>query len=294
MPKLRICVGVSGSGKSTYASELVEQGWSELNRDNWRFIFFTEGKPDWSLYKFTKERENQITEHLEFLFYDAVKYKANIVVSNTNLNKKDHAYWKSKAEEVGYEFEVKYFPITLEEAFKRDSKRGALSVGREVLIQQWKKWLDITNYKRYVPDESKPKALWVDIDGTVATHEQRGHHEYDKVTWDSPRLEIISMISAWAEKDNLQLIFMSGRPESCLSDTKAWLENYFDSVDYLYMRKDGDMRSDRIVKEELFWEYLEPHWNIVASIDDRPKVIRLQQDLGIPNVINVSQTYEEF
>ena len=33
---------------------------------------------------------------------------------------------------------------------------------------------------------------------------------------------------------------------------------------------------------------------IVASVDDRPRVVRLQKDLGIPNVIDVSLKYEEF
>jgi predicted kinase len=291
---------LSGAGKSTYAQELVAQGWCELNRDQWRFHFFCEGKQDWSLYKFTKERENKVTEQLEELWklnsgqHSAGFYQRNVVVSNTNLNQKDHDYWKAKAEEVGYEFEVKYFDITLEEALKRDSKRGALAVGREVLFGQWKKWLEITNYKRYVPDESKPKAIWIDLDGTLAINTHRGHHDYDKVITDTPRLDVISMLSAWMESDGLTPVFMSGRPDSCREDTVKWLLNYFDDVPYLYMRTTGDNRSDRIVKEELFWEYLEPNWNIVAAVDDRPRITRLEIDLGIPLVINVNRDYLEF
>ena len=87
---------------------------------------------------------------------------------------------------------------------------------------------------------------------------------------------------------------MSGRPDSCYDATKTWLSNYFDGSIYLYMRKTGDHRCDSIVKEELFWEYLEPNWNIVAAIDDRPKISRKQKDIGIPLVINVSKTYKEF
>ena len=87
---------------------------------------------------------------------------------------------------------------------------------------------------------------------------------------------------------------MSGRPESCREDTISWLERYFDDVDCLYMRETGDPRSDKIVKEELFWKYLDPCWNIVAAIDDRPRITRVQKDIGISLVINVSKTYEEF
>jgi predicted kinase len=296
MPKLIVTCGVSGSGKSTYARELqaLDETWGEINRDFWRFTLFCRGHFDWNLYKFTKDKEKRVTEECEKEFVEFVKEGLNIIVSNTNLNQRDHDYWQANAASVGYEFEVKYFPITFEEMLKRNEKRGTLAVKREVLIQQWDKWLDITNYKRYVPNSDKPKAIWVDIDGTVAVNTSRGHHDYDQVGTDSPRMDIISMITAWAENDNLQIIFMSGRPESCREETTNWLEKYFWDVDYLYMRTTGDNRSDRIVKEELFWQYLEPHWNIVASIDDRPRVVRLQHDLGIPNVINVQRGYDEF
>jgi len=118
------------------------------------------------------------------------------------------------------------------------------------------------------------------------------------VLTDTPRLDIIAMLKAWMKQDNIQPIFMSGRPESCRWDTYTWLQKYFPQEEYgylyLYMRTTGDFRSDRIIKQELFWEYLAPNWNIVASVDDRPKIIRLQKDLGIPTVIDVSVNYLEF
>ena len=297
MSKLVCTIGISGSGKTTWAESLGVE-WYNINRDNHRFKLFCDGKHDRSLYKFTKERENQVTSRCNDDFNWAVHRELNIVVSNTNLNQKDITYWQEKAESVGYEFEVKYFPITFEDALKRDSKRGALAVGREILIQQWHKWLVISDYKTYTPNNSLPKAVWIDLDGTLALNTSRGHHDYDKVGTDTPRLEIISMLKAWMKQDNLQPIFMSGRPDSCREDTYTWLQKYFPQEEYgylyLYMRTTGDMRSDRIIKEELFWEYLAPNWNIVASVDDRPRVVRLQKDLGIPNVIDVSRTYLEF
>ena len=163
-------------------------------------------------------------------------------------------------------------------------------MGREVINQQYKQWLELTGARKYVPDFSKPKALWVDLDGTIAMNIHRGHHDYHKVLLDEPRLDVIEMILAC----NLQLVFMSGRPDSCREDTTVWLEKYFDDVNYLYMRETGDFRNDKIVKEELFWEHLEPCWNIVAAIDDRPRITRLQHDIGIPLVISVQKGYGEF
>jgi len=95
MPKLLLTVGISGSGKSTYATELVKQNWIEINRDWWRFKLFTDGVHNWSLYKFTKERENTVTEQCYITFHMAVHLGLNVVVSNTNLNQKDHTYWEN-------------------------------------------------------------------------------------------------------------------------------------------------------------------------------------------------------
>ncbi len=37
------------------------------------------------------------------------------------------------------------------------------------------------------------------------------------------------------------------------------------------MRKHKDKRNDKIIKEELFWEFVSEHWNIISAIDDRPR-----------------------
>ena len=297
MPILKICCGVSGSGKSTYAKELVENhNYREINRDNVRFQLYTNDVHDWSLYKFTKEREDHVSSFCDelFDFYSDNQCRYNIIVSNTNLGIKYHKYWQQKAEQAGYDFEVKYFDVDLETLLKRDTKRGALSLGKEAILQQWKKYIKLRGFKKYVPNEHKPKAVIVDIDGSVARATHRGHHDYHLVSTDTPRMEIISMILAWTEAEKMEIIFMSGRPDSCREDTKKWLETYFFEVPYLYMRKTGDNRNDSIVKEELFWDNVAEHWNIIACVDDRNRVLRKWHDLGIPNVINVQETYVEY
>ena len=61
----------------------------------------------------------------------------------------------------------------------------------------------------------------------------------------------------------------------------------------LIMRAAGDMRKDSIVKAELFFEHIEPNYNVMMVIDDRPQVIRMWTDIGL-DVINVGNYYEEF
>lgn len=294
--KLFLLVGCSGSGKSTYASQLVFGGaWGEVNRDFWRFSLFTNGVKDWSLYKFTKERENIVTHHCENTFYGLVAAGQNIIVSNTNLNQRDHDYWRAKADEVGYEFEVKYFPATLSELLKRDKKRGALAVGQDVLFDQWEKWLKITDARKYEPDETKPKIIICDIDSTIAITTTRSHYDYsDAVLTDKPRWDVMLLVESFARTTGADVICVSGRSDICKEHTQKWLKDYsFDHI-ALHMRKDKDSRSDCIVKEEIFWQEIAPYYNVIAAFDDRKKIIRKWHDVGVPLVIDVSTTYKEF
>ncbi len=294
MPKLIITCGVSGSGKSTYGAELARVGFCEINRDHYRFSMFCDGKQDWSLYKFTKDREKIVTELCDSQWDGCVSMGWDVIVSNTNLNQKDHTYWKTKAEDAGYEFEVKYFPLTLDEALKRDSKRGALAVGREVLLQQWQKWLDIINARRYVPNTSLPKTVVCDIDGTVAKMVGRSPYDWSRVGEDEPRVEIIKLVEGYTNCFADELVFVSGRDGSCYDLTYEWLSKHVWRPFKLYMRAAGDMRKDSIVKEEIIFDQLEPRYNIVMWFDDRQAVVEKLMDLKIPNVINVAETYVRY
>lgn len=163
----------------------------------------------------------------------------------------------------------------------------------------------------------KVDAYIVDIDGTVALHtpESRGHFEYAKVSEDLPNWPVINIVQYitygftadfWLPR--LQPVFMSGRADEAdgqvRKDTVEWIfrnmgisREYFngedDQQDYigrLFMRPeykaDGsrDFRPDDIVKEELYTKYVEPHFNIHFAIDDRPRVLRMWQRLGIPTL----------
>lgn len=290
---LVLYVGCSGSGKSTAAKLLVKEGLVEINRDYFRFKLFCDGVEDWSKYKFTKQREQEVTKACEVRWKLSVEHLKSVVVSNTNLNQKDHDYWKAKAEEAGYEFNVVYFPETLETLFKRDEKRGTLSVGRETLIQQWQKWLKITNARKYVPNLDKPITIVSDIDGSIAKMSGRSPYEWAKVGEDQPRTKIINMIEALYQSDQYELVFVSGRDGSCYPETYAWLIKNVGLPFKLYMREAGDQRKDTIVKEEILFNHLEPNYNIEYWFDDRPCVVRSMKLLGV-NVIDVSEGINEF
>jgi predicted kinase len=166
MPKATITVGVSASGKTTWAKE---QSAVDVNRDWIRFNIVCPGS-DWGNYKFTKARENEVTKIQEQMVMDAYGKDQDVIISDTNLNPKILNKWKSFLADLGYTVEIKEFPVSLEEAWKRDTLR-ANGVGRDVIYTQYQKWLEYKDRKTYVADESKPKAVIFDIDGTLACME---------------------------------------------------------------------------------------------------------------------------
>jgi hypothetical protein len=147
------------------------------------------------------------------------------------------------------------------------------------------------SYEEYPPDHYKP--LWslatpayiVDIDGTAADHSEsgRGHYEYERVNEDEPIPDVIRVIEALST--GYEIIFVSGREESCREQTETWIKAHMliDAFD-LHMRKIGDRRPDTIVKRELFDRYIrnDKMMRIVGVFDDRNRVVKMwREQLGL-------------
>lgn len=304
-PKMIITVGMSGSGKTTWAEQFRQDQikksgkyeWMIICRDNVRFDHL--GYGDWSKYKQTKAKEAAVTDICEQLWDFAKCKNMNVIIADTNLNETYRNNWIKRGEDAGYEVEVKPFPITLEESWKRNCHRGGFAVDRETLYKQWKNWNKFRGRKVYIADESKPKAILVDVDGTIAQMYNRSPFEWSKVGQDKPRQFIIDLIKAYI--DNCfyedEVIFLSGRDGICRHETLTWIAYHFAYAPHnihLLMRQQGDMRKDTIVKEEIFWNNIADHYNVVAAFDDRPCVCRMWRDIGIPNVIAVADPHLEF
>ena len=137
----------------------------------------------------------------------------------------------------------------------------------------------------YVPDTSLPKAIIVDVDGTVALRNGRDVFDWSRVGEDLPNWPVIKVIRAlwdwhaWQE-DELTVIVMSGRPEECRRQTELWLEINVRLPFQLHMRADGDFRQDWIVKDELF-SLVRDKYNILSTWDDRDQVVRYWRKLGL-------------
>ena len=291
--KAFIYVGISGSGKSTEA-ERHAKGLTNteiINRDDIRRGILEERLKRklksgelWKKWKFNKTNENEVTYIVNDKINKAASENKNIISSDTNLNKDRRNSLKHKLERLGYVVEFKFFDIDFDKAVKWDLYR-ADSVGKDIIYEQYMRYHED---KKIVQDENLPEAIIVDIDGTCAHMWNRGPFEWDKVDEDFHDIEIFHII-----KDNWlrgrRIIFLSGRDSCCYTKTRCWLTNhlckYIDNnllSDYasknngsydLYMRKEGDMRKDSIVKEELFNQHIRDKYNVKLVLDDRPQIM---------------------
>ena len=78
--KLIMTVGVSASGKTTWAKE--QKHCVNINRDDIRFNIVQPGS-DWSTYKFNKKNEKRVTELELNAATEVTKFGSDIIISNT-------------------------------------------------------------------------------------------------------------------------------------------------------------------------------------------------------------------
>lgn len=290
--KAILTLGVPCSGKTTWSEEHCRKtGAVNANRDDIRFAIT--GHRSWTTYRFKGETENMVTDVQKQIIMAAANAGKDVVVSDTNLNKRIRDEMTRFLTQLGYEVSIQVFHVSLEDAYKRDASRPN-GVGRDVIYSMYQKYLEYTQRRTYTPDTALPEAVIVDVDGTVADMTGiRSPFEWDKVGHDLPRLEIIDMVHGLRSRGK-KIVFLSGRDGICEPATRAWLQKHVGHFDDFFIRTAGDPRKDTIIKEELFWAHLADRYNITTAIDDRPCVVRLWHELGIKNVVAVANPYLEF
>lgn len=126
-----------------------------------------------------------------------------------------------------------------------------------------------------------PKAILVDIDGTVALRGDRGPFDWKRVGEDKPNAAVIEVVQAM-QSAGYRVIFLSGRSAECRKETVKWLMvnvTYYHSG--IFMRLENDYRKDSVVKRELYERHIRPHFDVVAVFDDRNQVVEMWRDLGL-------------
>lgn len=288
--KAILTVGVSASGKTTWAEQFVKEndGWVNINRDDIRFAIL--GERDWS--KWNWKNEKRVTGVQEQLIFDAVMEEKDIIISDTNLNKKFREQMIQKLEEKGYNVTLKMFPVSFEEAVKRDTQR-ANGVGYSVIAKQYEQWEEQFGENKHQYTPQLPVCVIIDVDGTLAHMTGRGAFEWERVGEDSVDLAVRAVVNDTYSTSRAKVFVFSGRDSVCEKQTRKWLADNSVSYDVLVMRQQGDMRKDTIVKKEMFDEHINGKYNVLYVIDDRPSVCRMWRSLGL-KVLQVGNPYIEF
>lgn len=136
----------------------------------------------------------------------------------------------------------------------------------------------------------KYKTYIFDIDNTIANNEKRIHflHQepkdwkswHERCTEDTPYWEIVDLIDMAMEAD-IRIVLCTGRDSFCRKDTEEWLLEHGIYYDKLYMRAEGDRRSDADVKRELLAEMRSEGFDPVLVFEDRDRVVQMWRDEGL-------------
>lgn len=136
MPKIILCRGIQGSGKTTWAKQWVLEDPEHRVRFNNDDIRNMLGK------YWVPSREPIVTTMKNSFISGAAIFRMDVVIDNMNLNSKELDYWKDIARMFNYDLEIKNFFTPLQDCIERDSKRPN-PVGEEVIRKTYEKYKDI-------------------------------------------------------------------------------------------------------------------------------------------------------
>jgi predicted kinase len=310
MIKCILTIGAPACGKSTWAKAEVARdpsNWVRINNDDIRAM--TNGSV-WSA-----DYEKLIGETRNFLIREAFKRGKNVIIDNVNANKRHFEDACKIAKEMNRDIQVfeKPFYCELEELLARDAKRVSKEQVGEAVVKKWFKELGGKQFSFYHPkseiftkrnytldapftpanqDESLPKAIISDLDGTLALFAGK-RSPYDAANCDvidDPNPPVVETVKLY-HQNGYQILFCSGREDKYEPETRRFIEKHCliqysgtqHPIDYkLFMRKTGDMRKDAIIKREIYQANIEGKFFVKLVLDDRNQVVALWRELGLP------------
>ena len=290
MQKIIMLKGLPASGKSSWAKEIVagNSNYIRVSKDDIRKDF---------LGSYSQKKEKLVLKIRDAIILEGLKNKKNVIVDDTNLNPIHEEHLKQLAKDNGVNFEINdsFLKVSPEECVKRDLTRLD-SVGERVIYKMYYDYLAPDPLVK-IDKSKKPRCVICDIDGTLAHNlSGRNIYDYSRIKEDTPDPLVCAVIDALDftfGDDYLDIIIVSGRDDSCQKETEEWLENNDIPYTALLMRQTGDKRDDAIVKEELYHKYIEPNYCVLGVIDDRNRVVRKWESLGL-KVMKVGGLHYEF
>ena len=132
MNKIVVLQGIPASGKTTYALELVKQGYKRVNKDDIRSMIDNG--------EYSTINEKLVLEIRDMIIDLALINGYDVVVDDTNFSEKHFKQIDLIASINEAEISVKRFDTTLKTCIERDKLRGG-GVGEEVIADMYKKYI---------------------------------------------------------------------------------------------------------------------------------------------------------
>jgi predicted kinase len=293
MRKLICCVGLPGSGKSTWAVDTIniERSHVRVNKDLIREELKSSG------WVWSQAAEKDVIAERDRLINMYFEGGYQVVISDdTNLAPVHRRRLKELADQNNAEFELRVFDTPIDECVRRDSLRtGSAQVGSAVIERMnrayptWRQEvgavpIDYSEFAKWTADSALPPAIICDLDGTLALFDHhRGPFETHKCADDKLNTVVADVITEmWTA--GWEVLFVSGREGKFRRPTLQFLQQNteFDGSNCkLWMRPTGDFRKDWIIKGEIFDIHIRGKYNIKLVLDDRNQIVNFWRYLGL-------------
>lgn len=290
-PQILILVGAPGSGKSTFAKYFIrtEESWMRVCRDDFRTMHF-------STSNLSPREEGAITEMIDGAITGLLRRRMNIIIDATHCKAEYINHYIEKFNHLA-DISFKIFDLDAQTIAERCEKRNketgkyiSQSVQSKYIkeLQILKKSFDFSIRPKVdkrtgltEQDQSLPKAIICDLDGTLALMDDR--NPFDASHADKDRLnESVANTLRLFSKNGYQILLVSGREDRFKEPTVKFLEDHDITYDRLLMRKSKDFRKDSIVKRDIYEAVIKGKYYVEFVLDDRDQVVDMwRQGLGL-------------
>ncbi|NDW18018.1 polynucleotide kinase [Dysgonomonas sp. 216] len=272
-----VLLGVSDDEKVLFARKLVESGknWMFVNRNGIRQINFSE-------IKMGVRQENLITEMILSSVNGLLSKKSNVVL-DIDTFKEDHytqliTRFNHQASISFKVFEAHISDKTDKAQTKRikefDNFLEKFDVSQRKQIEDTEKVLE--------QDETLPKAIICDLDGTLALMNGRPSYNASKADEDILNVSVANLLKIYSGL-GYKILLLTGRYERFREPSLRFLSIHNVLYDGLWMRKDGDMRKDAVTKYEVFMTEIYNKYFVEFVLEDRNQVVDMwRKEIGLP------------
>lgn len=312
-----IARGIPGSGKSTWVEQWVAEDPDNrirVNRDTLRqqlieangvkqgrttngyYVYDNKGHLD-------KDFEGQVSNLENSIVNKALREGKSVASDNTNMTARSGRGWVQAANRYKVPVRIKEFPITIEEAIRRDKlrdrsvgeaviKRMASQLGPEGQFHHIDGTFPLQKFNR--PHTRGQHAIGFDLDGTLADvrsirhfveKDEKGKRNFDGFHRSSlfvpPHPAIVEMLKD-AKAAGYAILITTARSAEYAEVSQRWLKEVAGvEFDNYYCRSKGDFRSDYEVKKDLVDMIRKDGFDLVRQVDDNLQAIRAFTEKGI-------------